>query len=70
MKKNKLIIILKYIEPFLNCRMQLEDIQTLKIIVVGETNVGKSSLIRKIITGKFDDKTVSLIENIETRFLH
>jgi GTPase SAR1 family protein len=50
--------------------MQLEDIQTLKIIVVGETNVGKSSLIRKIISGKFDDKTVSLIENIETRFLH
>ena len=32
----------------------------MKIIVVGENDVGKSSFIKKLCTKKFDEKSVSL----------
>jgi GTPase SAR1 family protein len=38
-----------------------EEIQTVKVIVVGETGVGKSSLIRKICSGMFDAQTVRIL---------
>ena len=37
------------------------DLESLKIIIIGDTSVGKTSLMKRFIEGFYNDKTLSTI---------